>query len=80
MQRGLIDNRASYEGLAVLFKRDGQAPKPVRPLGTQVTPDPYLIDHRPAWISYWIKYIRHYLAPFAAGHNNPRRLLNAPAT
>ena len=33
MQRGLIGHRAGEKGIAVLFQRDGQAVKPVGPIG-----------------------------------------------
>src|ERR1044071_381921 len=46
MQCGLIDYRARQEGLAVVFKGDGQAPKPLGPLSTQMALDPDLIDRR----------------------------------
>jgi hypothetical protein len=46
MQRGLIDHGASQERIPILFQRDRQSLKPVRPLATQMTLDPDLIDHR----------------------------------
>jgi hypothetical protein len=42
MQRGLIDHRAGYERIAVVFQRDGQALKPVSPSVTQMSLDPDL--------------------------------------
>ncbi len=37
MQGGLISHRAAQERVAVLFQRDGQAVKPLRPAGLQVS-------------------------------------------
>ena len=46
MQRGLIHHRAAQERVAVIFQCDVQAPKPVRPLRTQMALEPDLIDLR----------------------------------
>ncbi len=51
MQRGLIHDPASYERLAVLFLGDGQTPKPVCPLTTQMTLEPDVIDPGLIWIA-----------------------------
>jgi hypothetical protein len=44
MQRGLIDHRAGWECIAVVFQSDDPAPKPVCPLTTQMVLDPDSID------------------------------------
>jgi hypothetical protein len=44
MQRSLIYYRAGKEGIAVVFRRDGQTLKPVCPWKTQVALDSDLID------------------------------------
>ena len=46
MQCGLIDHRSTQKRIAIFFQRDGQPFEPVRPLLTQMTLDPDLIDHR----------------------------------
>src|SRR5947209_6974873 len=59
MQRGLIDDGAGHERIAVLFERDGQAPEPVGPLGSQMPLDPDLIGHRRIPIRCCIAFIYH---------------------
>jgi hypothetical protein len=50
MECGLIEYRACQERVAFVFQRDGQALKPLCPLGAQMTLDPDLIDRRLAWV------------------------------
>ncbi len=52
MQRGLVNHRAGDKSITVVFQRDGQAPKPVCPLRTQMALDPDLIDHGLTGVSY----------------------------
>jgi hypothetical protein len=52
MQRGLIDHRAGQNHIAVVFQRDGQAPKLVCRLTPQMALDPDLIDHGFIWIRF----------------------------
>jgi len=52
MQRGLIDHRAGEKCLAGVCKSDGQAPKPVCPLVTQLALDSDLIDRWLTWIDF----------------------------
>ena len=71
MQSGLVNYRASYKRIAVVFQRDGQALKPVCPLRTQMAFDPDLIDHGLTWIRFWVEFVWHYFVPVVAGHNSP---------
>ena len=57
MQRGLIDYWAGYKRIAVLFQSDGQAPKPVSPLLTQMSLDPDFLDHWLIWITFWDEFV-----------------------
>lgn len=58
MQCGLIEYRASQERVALVFQRDGQVLKPLRPLRAQMTLDPDLIDRRLAWVGVRVKIVR----------------------
>jgi hypothetical protein len=63
IQGGLINHRAAQQGHAIVFQRDGQSFKPVRPLMTQMAFDPDLIDHGLTWINYWVAFIHILLFP-----------------
>jgi len=45
MQRGRIDHRSVKSVYKIVFQRDGQVPKPVGRLTTQLDLDPNLSDH-----------------------------------
>ncbi len=76
MQRGLVNHRAGEKRIAVLFQRDGQAPKPVCPLGTQMALEPDLIGHEFMGVIFWIEFVWHSPVPVAAGANGLYHLLN----
>ena len=71
MQRGLVDYGAGEQRIAVVFQREGQAPKPVCPMRPQMALDPDLIDRRLIGIIRWAALVRHFpaldLIPVVAG-------------
>src|SRR5437588_8487771 len=60
MQRGLVGYRAGQQRVAVVFKRDREAVKPVGPLISQMALDPDLIGQWLTQINFRIDVVCHY--------------------
>ena len=57
VQRRLIDRRAGQQRRAVVFRRDGQAAKPVGPLAAQLALEPDLIGQRFTGIRCGVEFV-----------------------